>query len=301
MKILLTGARGLLGSEISLLADHLILKKTKSNLRISQITGVSSGKHEGFLTADITTENGIEKICSADWDTIIHTAAWRSPDQCEKDKAGAFRINSWATEQLASEAAKRKAKMFHISTDYVFSGTNPPYKENDKPSPVNYYGETKLMGEKAVLKLCENPIILRVPLLYGMAAGLQKSDLLYGTLKALDSGKPWPMEDSIVRYPTYTGDVAKAIFFLLKKNASRIFHFSGQCKTSRYRITATFAEIFSISMKNIVRLEKAPETEARRPNDSHLAMGKILSMGFPPPMPFVERLKLLKGEIEKES
>lgn len=300
MKILITGASGLLGTEISFHAGQLMSGSRESSLRISQTTRVSSRGNSGFLAADITSENGILKLCSSDWDTIIHSAAWRSPDQCEKDKSAAYRLNVWATEQLASEARKRNAQMLYISTDYVFSGTNPPYREDDTPSPVNYYGETKLMAEKAVLSLCRNATILRIPLLYGLAAGLQKSDLLYGTLKALDSDKPWPMEDSIVRYPTYTGDVANAVFFLLEKNASGIFHFSGQNKTTRYKITAAFAEIFGKSMKNIVHLAKAPETEARRPHDSHLSMDKLLSLGFPVPMPFEERIKSLKGEILKE-
>jgi len=296
LKILITGAGGLLGSEISAKAGQ----PASSNLRISQIIRLSSRKVPGFLTADITSEEGIRRICGSDWDILVHAAAWRNPDQCENERDGALRLNAWATEQLASEAGRRKAKMLYVSTDYVFPGSNPPYKEEDTPSPVNYYGETKLLGEKAVLGQCQNSLILRVPLLYGMAAGLQKSDLLNGTLKALSSDKPWNMEDSIVRYPTYTGDVADAIFFLLDRNASGIFHFSGQDRTSRYKITATFADIFGRSMKNIVRLERAPATEARRPHDSHLGMDKILSMGFPLPMPFAERIKFLKPQITRE-
>jgi len=300
LKILITGASGLLGSEISFLAGQIKSTAMVSSLRISQTIRVSNHEDTGFLDADITTEDGIKEICSSEWDTVIHSAAWRSPDQCEKNKSGAHRLNVWATEQIASEAAKRNARVLYISTDYVFPGTNPPYREDDKPSPVNYYGETKLMAEKAVLTLCKNATILRIPLLYGLAAGLKKSDLLFGTLKALDSAKPWPMEDSIIRYPTYTGDVANAVFFLLERNAPGIFHFSGQSRTTRYKLTAMFAEIFGKSMKNIVRLDKAPETEACRPHDSHLSMEKILSLGFPAPMPFEERIKLLKPEIIKE-
>jgi len=298
LKILITGASGLLGSEISMLSGKYPANNADSGLRISHAIRIASRDIDGFLAADITTDDGISRIRSAEWDAVIHSAAWRSPDQCEKDRNGAFMLNAWATEQIAIEATRRNAKMFYISTDYVFPGTNPPYNENDTPSPVNYYGETKFLGEKAVLKFCRTPLILRVPLLYGIAAGLERSDLLFGTLKALDSAKPWNMEDSIVRYPTYTGDVAKAVFFLLERNASGIFHFSGQCKTTRYRITATFAEIFERNMKNIVRLDRAPETEARRPHDAHLGINRILSMGFPLPMPFAERIKMLKNEIQ---
>lgn len=292
LKILITGASGLLGSDIVNSAEQRYS-------HISAIMRVCSKPSAGFLSADLTTESGIKKINESDWDTLIHAAAWRSPDQCERYRSGSHRLNTWATEQLASEAANRGAKMLYISTDYVFPGTNPPYGEDDIPSPVNYYGETKLEGEKAVSNLCGNSCILRIPLLYGIRGGLAKSDLLAGSLKALDSENPCPMEDSIVRYPTYTGDVAEAAFFLLEKDASGIFHFSGQDKTSRYKITATIAKVFGKSMKNIVRLEEAPKTEAVRPHDSHLGMGKIISMGFPVPMSFEDRIRKLKPEIEK--
>ena len=292
MKILITGASGLLGSDI-------VHSAGQKRPQIFKIIKVCSKSSPGFLSADLATEEGIRKISESDWDTLIHTAAWRSPDQCDKDKSGAHRLNAWATDQLASEAAKRSAKMLYISTDYVFPGTNPPYNENDSPSPVNYYGETKLEGEKAVLKFCTNSCILRIPLLYGIKGGLAKSDLLAGALKTFDSVKSSPIEDSIVRYPTYTGDVAEAVFFLLEKNASGIFHFSGQDKTSRYKITATIAKVFEKSMKNIIRQEEAPKTEAVRPHDPHLNIEKILSLGFPVPMGFEERLRLLKPEIEQ--
>ncbi len=120
MKILLTGASGLLGSDIACSAD-------KKRPQISGTVKVCSNLRPGFLAADLTTEAGIGKIDGEDWDVMIHSAAWRSPDQCEKDRAGAYLLNVWATEKLASLAAKRGAKMLYISTDYVFPGTNPPW------------------------------------------------------------------------------------------------------------------------------------------------------------------------------
>lgn len=293
LKLLITGASGLLGADI-------VHSSEQRKSRFSSIIKVCSKPSTGFMSADLTTGSGIKEITESDWDTLIHAAAWRSPDQCERDRLGAHRLNAWATEQLASEAANRGAKMLYISTDYVFPGTNPPYGEDDIPAPVNYYGATKLEGEKAILNLCGNSCILRIPLLYGIRGGLAKSDLLAGSLKALDSENPWPMEDSIVRYPTYTGDVAEAVFFLIEKGAKGIFHFSGQDKTTRYKITATIAKIFGKTMKNIVRLEETPKTEAIRPHDSHLGIDKILSMGFHLPMAFEERIRLLKPEIEKD-
>ncbi len=283
MTILLTGSSGLLGSDIAVEARRRA---------VGFIGACRNTMNPEDISADICTDEGIAKIASLPFDCIVHTAAWRNPDECEADKAYCRKINVEATAALAKIAKRKKAFFLHISTDYVFSGENPPYDEDSEPCPVNYYGETKAEAEEIVRSLPAFTI-LRVPLLYGLGAGLAKSALLKSMVDALKSGRPWNMEDSIVRFPTYTGDVANAVFFLLEKNAAGIFHFSGQDKTSRYRMTLDFAEAVGLSAKNIVRLAEPPHSEARRPLNSQLSMRKILSMGFPPPLPFKERIKLL--------
>ena len=120
------------------------------------------------------------------------------------------------------------------------------------------------------------------------------------SLRALDSEKDWNMEDSIVRFPTYTGDAARAVFFLIRKNAVGIYHFSGQDQTTRYRMTLEMAEIFKKKPAGIVRLDEPPPAEARRPRNSQLSMNKILTMGFHRPIHFGERLLSLKNEILKQ-
>lgn len=285
MKILVSGSSGLLGSEIMLEAE----KKSIQSIGFSRYPS-----NKNSFEADLLNENDFAKIAKLNFDCIIHTAAWRDPDQCEKDKETCKKINVIATERLAKIAKAKKALFFHISTDYVFSGENPPYDENTPPSPVNFYGETKAQAEEIVRKT-DNFIILRIPLLYGLAAGLENSALLKNSLDALASKKEWLMEDSIVRYPTFTGDVAKAIFFLIKKKSQGIFHFSGQDKTSRYRITIDIAKILSVPSDNIVRMEQPPPSETKRPKDSHLSMNKILAAGFPLPIPFKDRIADFKN------
>ena len=288
MKILVTGATGLLGSDIIY---------TLENRGIEAVKACFSERGNDYIAANITTEEGIEKLANLGWDAIIHTSAWRKPDECENKQEETYRLNVWAAEQLAFEAQKRNAKMIFISTDYVFSGNNPPYKENTPKDPINYYGKTKDIAEEKILKISDKFCILRVPLLYGIRAGLKASDLLNAALNALNSENESKMDDLIVRYPTYTGDVAEAALFLLEKNASGIYHFSGQDKTTKYGIAKTIANILKMDITKVLKENVSANDNAPRPLDSHISMDKLVSLGFKQPLPFKERVEKLFYEL----
>lgn len=287
MKLLITGASGLLGSDIAFAAE-------KRNIDIIKLCYKS---RDGFISLDLTTEEGMSQVGSLDWDAIIHTAALKDPDICENNADESYRINVWTSEQLAKLAVEKGAKFVYISTDYVFSGKNPPYFEDSNPTPVNYYGETKLLGEMKILETVVGASSLRVPILYGIGAGVEMSALLSDTLKALDSETTCNMDDSIIRYPTYTGDVANAALRLLDKSPGGIFHFSGSDKSTKFKITKCFAKVLNRSMKNIKRLDTPPASKAERPMNSHLNIDKIVKLGVSPPVCFENRVRLLFKEL----
>lgn len=288
MKVLVTGASGLLGTDIVLeliASGHEVIKNSLS-------------ERPGFVSADIRSQGGIEKLASLDWDCIIHTSAARDPDLCEKDKEDTYNLNVKASEELAKAASAKKAKFVFISTDYVFSGNNPPYKETDKPDPINCYGETKFEAEKLILSICPDAIILRVSILYGINAGLKASALLYSSIKAIESKTEVSIEDVIIRYPVYTGDVAEAISFLLNKKASGIFHFSSDDRLTKYQIAKDIASILDKDFSHIKPLKTIPPTPAKRPLDSHLDYAKIHSMDFPKPLSFKEHISSFKEKFK---
>lgn len=286
MKILITGSSGLLGSDIAFTLE-------KNNIEVIR---QCRRPRNGFVAADITSPDGIALIAELEWDAIIHSAALKDPDKCENEKDATFRTNVSATEKLASLAAARNARFIYISTDYVFPGTKPPYSESDKPSPINFYGESKLMGEEKVSSICKDYRILRIPILYGIRAGLKNSALLHTPINLLLSGKECPMEDSIVRYPTYTEDVAGAALLLIDKGAPGIYHFSGEDNLTKFGICSLIAEVLELKTDNIVRMEKPPEGETVRPHDAHLKTDKIMSIGMKAPLSFRERLEMLRNE-----
>ena len=282
MKVLVTGASGLLGSDIC----H------SASLRNFEIVKVASSPNPGFLQADLASPEGIDRIASADWDAIVHAAAWRSPEACDKDPEGAYALNARATGLLAGIAAKRNAKFLYISTDYVFPGDGgAPYAEDAPTRPINTYGKTKLAGEHEAFAVNASAAVLRIPFLYGWRAGLKRCALLTSALDAINTPGHKGVDASIVRYPTCTADVAEAAMLILEKSSTGVHHFTGQDKSSRYDIAVTVAELLGRDPGSIVRLDEPPSKDSNRPKDSHLSMNRLRELGCPFPPPFRSRMK----------
>jgi len=285
MKLLITGASGLLGSDM----------RHSAELRKIACVKVAARPHEGFLQADIATPEGLAKIAAQDWDAIIHTAAWRSPEACDQDPKGAFALNAFATGNLAALAAKRHAKFLYISTDYVFPGVKPPYSETDAPNPINTYGKAKLAGEQEAFKAKPNAAVLRIPFLFGWRAGVERCSLIVSALDAIKTGKG--VDDSIVRYPTCTQDVAEAAMLILERGSTGIHHFSFSDKLTRYKIAVCIAKLIGQDPAKVNRLSTPPSKDSDRPVDAHLSMQKLLDLGCPPPPPFEQRMAICLKEL----
>ena len=280
MKILVTGASGLLGTDVALelaSAGHTVIKSART-------------AHENFVSADIGTIEGLATLTNLAWDCVVHTAAARDPDSCECDPEMAHSLNVRATEALARAAAGRGAKFVFISTDYVFNGQTPPYHENDTPSPINIYGQTKLSAEHIVLQNCPDALIIRVSILYGINAGVKASALLCSSLQLLDKRQIVEVDNVVVRYPVYTGDVARAIWYLLQKSETGIFHVTSQDKLTKYNIAVLVGQLLHKDYSHIKPLNTLLSTPAARPLDAHLDTSKLQAAGIPQFMPFRERI-----------
>lgn len=151
-RILITGAEGQLGSELSetLSGDYDVVAVDKKDFDISDFKAANN-----FIT------NSRPNV-------IIHSAAFTDVDKCEKEKTKAFRINGIGTRNLAIAAKKADSKFFYISTDYVFDGEKQgEYYEYDSPNPKTIYGISKLLGENFVKEQLNNFFIIRIAWLYG--------------------------------------------------------------------------------------------------------------------------------------
>ncbi len=241
-KIALVGANGMLARkviELAAPADRLIL------LDLPEF--------------DITDRTAvITKIQEIDPDVIINCAAYTQVDKCEEEEQLAARVNAAGPGFLAEAAKDCGAILVHISTDYVFPGNSKsPYREDDSTGPLSAYGRTKLQGERAVIDSgCERYFILRTSWLYGPGG----PNFVETILRLAAEREELRIVADQVGSPTYTGELAQAIFTLLNKARADvktifgIYHFSNNGYCSWYEFANEIvAQAKTVGLKVITR------------------------------------------------
>jgi dTDP-4-dehydrorhamnose reductase len=212
MKVLLTGASGLLGGNcmarlarnptVQLYATH---RDPDFSIPNTFAQGVSA------FPLDLTDETAVWNIVSTvQPNIIIHTAAHTEPAFCEWNRQDAYALNVKATKTLASLADMFSARFIFISTDLVFDGTKGNYSEEDAPNPLSYYAQTKLEAEVLVRKLVGNHIILRVPLMLGVSPRANRS-VNERLIKEFEAGKTVNLFCDEYRTPICASVLARVI------------------------------------------------------------------------------------------
>lgn len=250
--ILITGCNGQLGTELKKLLPTAIL------------TDVNE--------LDITNETAVQNFVKThNIQTIINCAAYTAVDKAEDEVELATKINVWGPKNLA----KTGAKIVHVSTDYVFDGTNfKPYTTKDKTNPVSVYGKTKLAGEEAVLKHAPKAIIIRTSWLYSA-----HGNNFVKTMRRLGAEKPTlnVVADQIGT-PTFAGDLAQAIVEILpqiNETNKGVYHFSNEGACSWYDFATEIMVVSNLKCEVLPILSKDYPTKATRPHFSVLDKTKI--------------------------
>jgi len=174
-----------------------------------------------------------EKLGALDFDLMINCAALTNVDYCESHREEAFRINAEGPRVLAEICRNRKAKLIHISTDYVFAGDKrEPYREEDEARPISAYGESKRAGEELVLTTNDRHLVVRVSWVFGP----DRPSFIDGIIKRACENKQVDAIADKISAPSYTPDIAEALLRLMEVDARGIFHFSngGQCSWQEY-------------------------------------------------------------------
>ena len=229
--ILITGANGQLGHTFQSLisTEQAIFKGRELDITNFELV-------EDFITKHSVT-------------AIINAAAYTAVDLAETESALAFHINSFGARNLALISQKFEIPLIHISTDYVFDGTNyKPYVETDKPNPISTYGKSKLEGEEAILELAYSAYIIRTSWLY---SGFGKNFLTNITKLALERESLSIVADQIGT-PTYAQDLAEAILELLpnlEAGTRQILHYSNQGVASWYDFAYEIINLQNINCK----------------------------------------------------
>ena len=235
---------------------------------------------------------------------MVHSAAERRPDVVEKDEAATEILNVTSTANISRLVREHGGSLLHISTDYVFDGTKPPYKPSDEPNPLNKYGKSKLAAEQSVTRNFPSAIILRVPILYGDVESLDESAVTVLFKSVRDVSKEAKMSDYEVRYPTDVADVAFVCRQLAERRMSDssikgVFHWSGPDCMTKYQMAVAMATTFGMSSGHLVP-DKEPSKSAPRPYNSHLDSSDLQEMGIGRKTPFRDGIvRVLKDFVPK--
>ncbi len=268
-RIMITGASGFLG--------RAIVKRLRDE---GTVTALGFRHAAGPVRAvDVRDGDAFgEVLAQADPDVVVHCAAYRDPDFCETEREETRRLNVAPVQTLANRL-RADAKLVFISTDYVFAGDQPPYREDDERRPVNFYGQSKKEAEDAAAERASS-IILRIPLLMGFGPTFAESGFIAKTAQALNEGRAMELDDRTMRFPTDIRDVAEAVAFLLSRDVSGTYHLSGPRGQSQYRWALELADYMGIESGSVHPVSTLAGRKARRPADSQLAVDRIRALGY---------------------
>lgn len=268
MTILLTGSNGFIAQHIAkvllLETGHSIICTSKNEDKLPFALQNSSYY---FVKMDIGNPEDVKKVLNESHpDIIIHAAAIGSADVCELQKEMCDVINIAATELLAELSKKMDCKLIFLSTDFIFDGKNGPYEEEDAAGPLNYYGLSKLKGEKAVLGSNEKNCVVRLCSVYGPAISGKPRGIITLTKDKLSSGCEISVVSDQWRTPTYVLDIAKAVREIIKKNAIGIYHISGDEFKTPYEMALAAALYYKLDIALIKKVTtKELKEAAERP------------------------------------
>ena len=233
-EILVFGGSGLVGSKfIELCPDFKVTSPDVSEV-------------------DILDKNAlIREFEGVNPDLVINFAAYTAVEEAEKqkgDKNGiCYRINVIGAQNVASVCRKFNKRLIHISTEYVFDGTKSksPYTEEDKPNPINWYGQTKYFGEAAVLESGCQSTVVRICMPFSSHYELKK-DVARFFLEQLRAGNPiTAIEDQKIT-PTLVDDIAGAIKTVIASGTADLYHVSSTSNTSPFEFAKLIAETFGL-------------------------------------------------------
>jgi len=269
MRILVTGASGLLGLNLSLLMHTT-----------HEITGVDRSRLGAvpfhLVNADLLDPGAVDRILGMTCpEAVIHCAALANLEACEENPQEAERLNADLPGELAASCARNGIRLVHLSTDSVFDGTKDGiYTEADLPNPQGVYAATKLRGEQNVLSADREAIVARVNF-FGWSLGGRRSlsEFFYNHLSA---GEACNGFTNIWFCPLFVGDLAETLVRMLENGLSGLYHVVGSESLTKYEFGLCIARQFGFdeSLVHPISVEDSGLT-ARRSHNLRLSIHKL--------------------------
>jgi dTDP-4-dehydrorhamnose reductase len=263
MKFLVTGAAGLVGSQV--VKDLL-----KQNHTVYSCYHDDKPSHGNLIHLDLTDQNKIiQTLKEIKPDRIIHLAAMTNVNLCETEKELATLLNVKSTETIAKQAAKQNIFFLYASTDYVFDGINGMKKETDLPNPLGFYGKSKLKGETVLNNIASDWCIARTSTPFGIHH--KKKTFPLWVKENLQLKKEITVLDDQFTSPTYVPNLSKMLIEVTTRQITGIIHLAGATRISRFELAELVADKLSLD-KELLIPTKMDEMnwKAQRPKDSSL-------------------------------
>ena len=268
-KILIIGGSSLLGLNwavnlINYYQIYLSFNKTNINVKYTNKININFKNY-------IETKNKIKKINP---DYIINLAAITDVDFCEINKKKAYHVNTMIPLMLSKIANILKCKLLHISTDQLFNQKQKFFYENSQVSPINYYAKSKYLGERKILKICKNYLIIRTNF-FGHGTRFKNSYSEY-ILKNIKKNKKLYLSDKIFFNPIYICNLIKISNYLLKKDIKGLYNLTADDNTTKYEFGVRLCILYNLK-KKISNISNVSSNRllARRPYNMSLKNTKI--------------------------
>jgi dTDP-4-dehydrorhamnose reductase len=201
-------------------------------------------------------------------------------------------------ENLIRACASVGARLIHVSTDFIFPGTNGPLDEEATPDPVNFYGKSKLAAEQLLMKSSLKWTILRTVLVYGITYDMSRTNIVLWVKENLEKGKTIRVVDDQWRTPTLAEDLAMGCYLAAIKNATGVYNISGKDFITPHTMALKTADYFRLD-KNLIQATNSSQftQTARRPLKTGFIIDKARKdLGYEP-RSFDEGLALVARQI----
>lgn len=299
MRLLITGSNGLLGQKLVVALRNDPAVELLATSRGADRTAVPLGAR--YRSMDITRKEEVDAVIDAFRpEVIIHTAAMTNVDSCELDQEACKLQNVTATEYLVEAAKRQKSHFIFLSTDFVFDGAAGPYREEDTPAPLSIYGQSKLDGERIVQEAgLMRWAIVRTIIVYGIAEGLSRSNVVLWAKGALEKGSPINVVDDQWRMPTLAEDLADGCIRIAEKGATGIYHLSGPDGMSILELVQRTGAFFGLRADGVTPIKSDTLGQpAKRPPVTGFILDKARrDLGYAP-HGFEDGLAVLRAQFE---
>lgn len=300
MKILVTGANGLLGQKLVALiapyAEYDLIATSRGEDKIQYDLPLYR-----YRAMDVTRKMEVNQVIGQEKpDVIIHTAALTKVDYCESHQQLCRRVNVDAVDHMAQAALENNCLLIHLSTDFIFSGEKRLLTEEDTPGPVNYYGESKLEAEQVIIDSGVQHAIVRTAIVYGVVPHLSRSNIILWVKESLKRGKTIHVVDDQFRTPTLAEDLAMGCLLIARQRATGVFNVSGEELLTPYQMAQMTADYFGLDKQLIVRTDSTKfKQPARRPLETGFVLDKAKRVLDYQPHTFLQGIQLLDEQLRE--